>query len=153
MQRILPVLVALYLGFAPAAGPKPDRRSDLEKMQGTWDRTHLTIGGRLQEEPPADGKIEIKGTHLQFPTPADSWTITLDPKRDPKWFDYRGNISFAKDGKFPSNTDTIYRGIYRLEGDTLTICSVRNGSEKDRPTKFKSTGGAVWLQVFKRQRP
>jgi uncharacterized protein (TIGR03067 family) len=147
MQRILTLLIALCLGFtpSPAAGPKSDRHSDLEKMQGTWYRTHLAIAGEIQDEKPGECKIEIKSTHLQFPTPEDSWTITLDPKRDPKWFDYRGN-------KAP-NTSAIHRGIYRLEGDTLTICSVRNGDEKDRPTKFESTGGAVWLQVYKRQRP
>jgi uncharacterized protein (TIGR03067 family) len=147
MQPILPLLVTLCLGFTLSlvAGPKPDRPSDLEKMQGTWYRTDLTIAGEVQDEKPGEVKIEIKGTRLQFPTPEDSWTITLDAKRDPKWFDYRGNK--------PPNTDTIHRGIYRLEGDTLTICTVRNGDEKDRPTKFESTGGAVWLQVYKRQRP
>jgi uncharacterized protein (TIGR03067 family) len=155
MQRILSLLLTLCLGLTPSlvAGPKPDRRSDLEKMQGTWYRTHLTIHGEVQDEKPGEVKIEIKGTHLQFPTPEDSWTITLDPRRDPKWFDYRGDIAPGNSRLLPSNTSTIHRGIYRLEGDTLTICDVRNGDEKDRPTKFESKGGAVWLQVFKRQRP
>jgi uncharacterized protein (TIGR03067 family) len=147
MWRILPLLVALCLGFTPslAAGPPKPGPSDLEKMQGTWYRTRLIVAGEDQDETPGEVKIEIKGTHLQFPTPEDCWTISLDPKHDPKWIDRRGN-------KRP-NTDTIYRGIYRLEDDTLTICSVRNGDEKDRPTKFESTGGAMWLQVFKRKRP
>jgi uncharacterized protein (TIGR03067 family) len=147
MRRILTFLVALCLGFTPASSAAPlahGLSSDLEELQGTWYRTRLIIGGEVQKEPPGDGKIVIKGSHLQFPTPEDSWTITLDPKRNPKWFDYRGDIK--------PNTDTIYRGIYRLQGDTLTICSVRNGDEKDRPTKFESTGEAVWLQVFKRKK-
>ena len=161
MQRTtLTFLVAFWLPLtaAPAAGPpKPGPRSDLEKMQGTWYRTRFVAGGEVQEEPPGDGTIVIKGTHLQWPTPEDSWTMTLDPTRDPKWFAYRGNISSAKD-PLPSNTDIAYRGIYRLEGDTLTICVFRGGKEKQfekyRPTKFESTpGSGVYLQVFKRKRP
>src|SRR5262249_26789279 len=135
MQRILPLLAVLCLGFtlALADEPKPDNRSDLEKMPGKWYRTRYVVAGEAQGEKAGEATIVIKGTHMQFPTPEDSWTITLDPTKDPKWFDYRGDIPFPNPRYLRSNTDIFFRGIYRLEGDTLTICSAYYGDEKDRP--------------------
>src|SRR5262249_36573297 len=75
----------------------------------------------------------------------------LHPERYPKWFDYSGDIPPFDPRGLPSNADTVFRGIYRLEGDTLTICSIYNGREKDRPTRFESTGGAGRRQGVKRQ--
>jgi hypothetical protein len=34
-----------------------------------------------------------------------------------------------------------------------TALAHKNRERSARPTKFESTGGAVWLLVFKRQRP
>jgi uncharacterized protein (TIGR03067 family) len=130
----------------------PASSLDLEVIQGTWFRTSFTIGGVVQEESPDEGKIIIRGTHLQFPTPEDSWTIALDPTKTPKWFDYQGNIPRLNYDLLSSNADVINRGIYRLEGDTLTICTVPGGGKQYRPKNFESKGGTVHLQIYKRQK-
>jgi uncharacterized protein (TIGR03067 family) len=145
MRRLLLPLVTLSLAFAPAPFPRPDSpKDDLKKMQGTWERVALTIGGAAHPEAPGQITIVITGTHLQFPSPQDAWTITLDAGKKPRHFDYRGAA--------PPVQKITFRGIYRLEGDTLTICCVESARGEDRPTKFESLGGQVWLQVYKRKK-
>jgi uncharacterized protein (TIGR03067 family) len=146
MRCVLPVFALLSLAFAPAPFPKPDStKHDLNKLQGTWTRVSLTIGGRRHDEGLDGTTIVITGTRLQFPTPHDAWMISLNAKKSPKLFDYTGAT--------PTVKDFVFRGIYRLEGDTLTICCNQGKEDKNRPTKFESAGGHVWLQVFKRKRP
>ena len=148
MRCVLPLFALVSLAFAPAPVYRPKRdttQADLKAIQGTWCRTSLYIGGKRDTEIPGQIRIAITGTHLQFPTPDDAWTIALDAKKSPKLFDYRGAT--------PHTKDIIFRGIYRLEGDTLTICCNKGAQEKDRPTKFESSGETVWLQVFERVKP
>jgi uncharacterized protein (TIGR03067 family) len=141
-------LAVLMLGFAPAPFPRSDRRksnqSDLERCQGTWVRVQLHIDGQPRNEGPNGTTITITSNRLQFPVASDAWFISLDETKRPRQITYRGA------------TDTVrrhvFRGVYRLEGDTLTICC-RDGEEKDRPLDLSATGQGIWLQVFKRRKP
>src|SRR5262249_16818397 len=141
----------LSLGFAPAPLPRPNStKEDMKKLQGGWVRVQLTIAGRPTSDGPNGCPITITGDRLQFPSAADAWTITLDARKKPKWIDYTGAT--------PSMKGTFFRGIYRIEGDTLTICVRQKATEKDRPTDFSpgkpSKGGFEhWIQVYKRKKP
>jgi uncharacterized protein (TIGR03067 family) len=57
-------------------------------------------------------------------------TYTIDPRKDPK------EISTRSRGPFTDPDQTYMRGIYRLEGDTLTICIALPGEK--RPATFDS---------------
>jgi uncharacterized protein (TIGR03067 family) len=143
---MLPLAALVSLGFAPAPVPKPIKpdanKDDLKKLQGAWVRVHLTINGKPRQ---ANCTITIRGDRLQFPVPSDAWLIHLDPSKKPKVFDYKGAT--------PSVKDIDYRGVYRIEGDTLTICMRQGGAEKDRPHDFDANKQGLWLQVFKRKKP
>jgi uncharacterized protein (TIGR03067 family) len=81
----------------------------------------------------ADGKMTVKqGANEQ------EFTYELDPAKKPKEF---------------SGTNAQGRtvlGIYKLDGDTLTVCCARGG---DRPTEFASKEGTtVVLEVLKREK-
>jgi uncharacterized protein (TIGR03067 family) len=143
MRKSLFFLVpaVLALAFAPAPFPRPSKQrgdtneSDLKKLQGAWTRVQLGIG----VPPGVDNcAVTITGTRMQFPSPDDAWTLTLQATRKPKLID-AARVNAQKD---------VFRGIYRFEGGTLIICWRHNG---DRPTNFTAGVQGVWYQVYKRK--
>ena len=67
--------------------------------------------------------------------------IELDPTRDPQ------NIDVIPDGG-PNRGERVL-GIYKLDGERLTICMAIAG--QPRPTVFKAEKGSGWtLQTFER---
>jgi uncharacterized protein (TIGR03067 family) len=114
----------------------------------------------VTQEYPA-GKVPeklLKGFRLVLE--GDSWTVyqgedlfhkrawSVDPSKSPKRLD----VHFQRDGK-----KVTAKGIYKLEGDTLTIVQpVGNAIDAmERPTEFKASGTAnksYIVEVWKRQK-
>lgn len=137
------LLTALALTFG-APAPKDDPKKDPPSLVGEWVAEKGVKRGNEQPIPPGgiafeftpDGKVRIRDGPKQSP-PADYKT---DPKKSPAEID----IDLPDTGrKAPAMA-----GIYRLDGDTLTLCVSRGGT---RPTKFESPAGSdVTLMTFKR---
>ena len=122
--------------LASAATPKA-AADDARKLQGTWRVTKFVDQGEV----PAPAE-EVK--HFTFEFRGDRVTIrkrkddpgremkyTLNPAKKPAWIDIdmgeRAGVS---------------EGIYKLDGDTLTLCVVggkRGGKPAPRPTEFKAS--------------
>jgi uncharacterized protein (TIGR03067 family) len=120
---------ALVLPTALRAADDPAPEGDLAKLQGKWkanvgpdkdipivvaiqgNSVTLTFTNRDGE------KVEIKGE------------VKLDEKASPKACDW---IHFKR----PDGTDADPNlGIYKIEGDTFTVCN--GGPNNPRPTEFK----------------
>ena len=71
-------------------------------------------------------------------------TAILDTARGPKAIDFTPTVGSLKGQTYP--------GIYKIEGDRLTLClSVAPGSK--RPNRF-ATAGTEWvLDVYERPKP
>jgi uncharacterized protein (TIGR03067 family) len=86
----------------------------------------------------ADGKSTGKMAQSEY-----SATITVNPKKDPKTIDNL-HESGAQKGK-------KQYGVYKLEGDKLTVCMTRPGvAETDRPKSFDTKDTANVVFVFER---
>jgi uncharacterized protein (TIGR03067 family) len=136
-------VVVVSLAFAPAPFPRPARRdsheSDLKKLQGLWWVVRHTVDG---SEALGLATVTITGDRLQFPSPDEAWTITLDVARTPRWIDL-----------VPVNQPaSCFRGIYRVQGNKLTICLRQEASPADRPTSFDPRQKRVWYLVFERRK-
>lgn len=129
---------SLLLGVAIVVGapaPKETPKADPAKIEGEWVVVKYTRGGKDDEEREkgqtfviADGKIAVlRGTQRR-----EEVEYKLDPKADPPKIDLIPPAK-EKEGTIP--------GIYKLEGDTLTLCFPKGGKE-DRPTKFESPAGS-----------
>jgi RNA polymerase sigma factor (sigma-70 family) len=130
------------LADKPAAAGKDKAAKDEEKILGTWDVVSFEEGG--QKAPAeaikeamvifaAGGKMTAKQGEKE-----QEFTYELDPTKKPK--EFNGT----------NDKGQTVRGIYKLDGDELTICFARRG---DRPTEFVSKEDTtVVLEVLKREK-
>jgi uncharacterized protein (TIGR03067 family) len=141
MYASLVVGLALSLG---AQGAKDDLKKDAP-IVGEWVGVKALAGGKDRSVPAggvtftfaADGKFIAKEGKREKP---DEGTYKLDPAKDPAEIDIIPSADKKERG--------VIQGIYKVDGDTLTIClSSEPGVE--RPKKFESPRG-VMLMTFKR---
>jgi uncharacterized protein (TIGR03067 family) len=144
--RPVVLLAALAsLGLAPVPKPKekPDpAKEELKKLQGKWELVSCSLGRqRLKVRPGEEGDV-YKGDQLTTFNGGEAvtrWTVTLDPTKSPKQMDKKG-----KDG-------ALLLAIYRLEGDTLTVCYKNEQGAKGRPADF-TPGKGVGVEVLRRKK-
>jgi uncharacterized protein (TIGR03067 family) len=145
------LLSVAILTFSTAAlvadPPKADDKDDVKKLQGTWQATTWIDHG-MQPGP----EDEVKEFRLKFKDNSvifgrrkgvedQGQKYTLDPSKQPKWID-------IDMGEKP-----LGLGIYKIEGDDLTICvvgSTNSGKPSPRPSEFKAKKDQHTLLVLKR---
>jgi uncharacterized protein (TIGR03067 family) len=157
---MLAVSALICAGFllGQDASIEEQNKADLDKMQGDWVLHSSEFDGAQNLKPP-HMVYRIKGSQLTYEGPQDaaaprrpgeSYEITLDASKTPKHF----NRTFKLTGPPPragqvkvfGNTNL---GIYKLDGDTLTICT---GTSETRPPDFVTTTRGWRIIVLKRQK-
>jgi uncharacterized protein (TIGR03067 family) len=145
-SRACLLLVAVAcLAFAPAPFPRRSRpvTGDLKALQGEWVWTKGTLaGGDFVMD---TSSLSVSGrtlTHLTRGQATARWAAELDTAKEPKRLDCRhletGRLAVLQ--------------IYRLEGDTLTLCWRNDESENGRPIDFEG-GVGLGTSVYKRKKP
>jgi uncharacterized protein (TIGR03067 family) len=130
-----------------------NKKSDLDKLQGTWVAVSIESDGKMVPEEKLknvkmvfkDGTLSIAtGGPGRQPPPAK---YKLDENKKPKTIDITAG---GRDGS-GKKTDDVLPGIYELDGDTLKICLGLPG--KDRPKELSAKEGAKQrLYTFKREK-
>jgi uncharacterized protein (TIGR03067 family) len=138
---IAALLVLSTTGLAPADAPK-----DKDTLDGTWIPAKGELGGKpFPDEILKVITLVIKGDdyHLTLGTQVDKGTCKVMPGTKPKSMDITGVEGPNKGKTFPA--------IYKLEGDSLTICYELGGGTA-RPAEFKTTEGTkTFLVEYKRK--
>ncbi len=120
-------------GSAPQSETSAERsHPDFKNILGTWKIVASEWDG--------DPNQEAIGNHFTFNNARmDAWLRTIgeisvdyeiDPTRNPKHL--KATMGF------PPN-QTLYLGIYELDGDTLKLCF----RKRERPTSFKTELGSM----------
>ena len=145
MRRAGLVLLVLAVGVLGAPGADAGKK-DQARMQGDWAAEALTIDGMKLPDDDAQAYFRtVKGnayTVFRFSKAAARGTFTLDATKSPRTMDV--TPAGPRKGK-------PILAIYKLEGDTLTICNA--GPGKERPKTFTAPAGSGHtLTVWKREK-
>jgi uncharacterized protein (TIGR03067 family) len=125
---------------------QPTMATDLDKLQGTWTVTSLESDGKKMPAKMVNGaQIVIQGRRFT--------SIGMGTS-------YEGTVQLRKLGKDLKGLDLLFtdgpprgkrnRGIYRLQGDTWTICLSTDGGK--RPSAFTTEpGSGLALETLERR--
>lgn len=137
----LACLTLFAVAATATAADKPDPKADLAALKGKWKVTATTFDGQPVPQPKAGRALDFDDkqfTAFDGDTSKGSLGFTLDVTTTPK------RIDLDRPGQ-----DKKAAGLYKLDGDKLTLCYAEWGAE--RPEKLESkAGGKTFLLELER---
>jgi len=149
MRQITLAICWLVLGgllvpsFAQAA------QKGQARPQGTWTAIKAESDGKLADEIIGHRlsftknrfQIHSKDRKLLY-----SGIVRVSPSAKPAAIDFEHTRGVLK--------KKVWKGIYRIEGDTLIICNNAPNLKKNRPAAFEAKSGSGYVLItFKRTKP
>jgi len=120
-----------------------------KKLQGTWTATQAERDGKAADDV-VGHRLSFPGNQFQIQSKDGkllyAGSFRVDPSMNPMAIDFEHTEGTLK-GK-------AWKGIYTLDGDTLTICDNAPNLDKGRPATFEAKGGSGYVLItFKRAKP
>jgi uncharacterized protein (TIGR03067 family) len=143
MRTVLIASAVLTMAFAPAPLPRPDRgRADRNRLLGTWVLKQVRYAGASHYPGAGVGngalylseEVTISEREMRVQNPRY--------KRQPQ--DVPIEVQGGQHVDFPQGGNLRTRGLYRVQGTTLTI-AYPAGPEKPRPTTFDNNQDIVLI--------
>ncbi|RPI30562.1 MAG: TIGR03067 domain-containing protein [Hyphomicrobiaceae bacterium] len=143
MHWLTPVLSGCVLAWAQPA------EAVQTKLQGTWTATKAERDGKAADDV-VGHRLSVTGNRFQIQSQAGkslyAGALRMHAGAKPTAIDFEHRQG-ALTGK-------AWKGIYVLDGDTLTICDNAANLAKTRPAAFAAkTGSGYVLITFKRTKP
>jgi uncharacterized protein (TIGR03067 family) len=141
-KYIVPLSAILLLG---ADSPADSAKKDLERMQGRWSVQQAQRDGKDAPATVRDGMtVKIDGNKLVISEAEnareETAEMTLDPGKSPATVDFK----LLR----PGDNENAF-GIYKIDGDTLSICWTKHDGARPEQFETKAGTGQV-LFVLKR---
>jgi uncharacterized protein (TIGR03067 family) len=142
MRKVLPVVcVVLLLGA--------DKADDAKKLEGKWVIKSLERGGKtadLATEEHAPKSITFKDGKVTVETKNGERKGTFKVGKEDKL----GTFDLTPDS--PEEKDHVVKALYKVDGDTLTVC-VNEGKIEERPKEIAAKEGShCCVIVFTREK-
>jgi uncharacterized protein (TIGR03067 family) len=144
-SEFLMLVSTLILSLSVSApGPKDAAPAPVTGLwvvaKGVVGGTEVPLpGGAITFDFGTDGTLVVRADGAD--SPEGSGTYTLDPKKSPAEIDM-----VPADPKLATA-----KGIYKVDGDALTLCFIKGAKDVLRPAKFASPAGSeVALFTLKR---
>ena len=147
MHRLTSAMCWLILGAGLAfAQPAAEAQKEL---QGTWLATKAERDGKAADDV-VGHRLSFSGNRFQIHSkdgkPLYAGTVRVDPSAKPAAIDFDDTEGPLK-GK-------AWKGIYALDGDTLTTCDNAPNPDKGRPAAFEAKSGSGYVLItFNRAKP
>ncbi|QJW94308.1 TIGR03067 domain-containing protein [Frigoriglobus tundricola] len=152
MRRVFSTALVAMCALAIEAASGRDDKKGLP--EGAYTIIAIEIGGK-----PIPKDLLDKATDAERALKITSDTIiaTKGGKDDPATYTINSaqmppqiNMTAKRPGS--SKDDKMY-GIYKLDGDTLTICLVTSDDAKDRPAEFKTAPNSQAVMMTLKRNP
>jgi len=149
MHRMMWVACGLVVGTGLLPTFADTAEEAEKKLQGAWTATTAERDGK----PAADvvgHRLSFTGTCFQIRSKDGKLlyegTFRVDPSTKPAAIDFE-----QAEGALKGKT---WKGIYALEGDTLTTCDNAPNLDKGRPPAFEAKAGSGYVLIrFRRAKP
>jgi uncharacterized protein (TIGR03067 family) len=149
MHRLILATCSLILGTWLVLSFAQSAEEAQKNLQGSWTATKAERDGK----PAGDvvgNRLSFTGNRFRIQSkdgkPLYAGSIRVDPSAKPAAIDFEHTQGVLK-GK-------TWKGIYALDGDTLTICDNAPNLDKGRPAAFEAKSGSGYVLVtFKRTKP
>lgn len=137
----------LGVGLMPAFGQSTVEAQ--KSLQGTWAATTAERDGKAADDV-IGHRLSFSGNRFQIESKGGKLlyegTFRVDPGAKPAAIDFEHTAGDLK-GK-------VWKGIYTLDGDTLTTCDNAPDLAKGRPAAFEAKRGSGYVLIaFKRVSP
>ena len=145
-MRPFALLAILVLPAADEPGAAV-QKAEVARHQGTWRVTSSVRDGKSGPGEVIKSIVRVvEGDHVVWKRDGKNFagtTVVLDPSKAPKTIDV-----VPDGGPF---RDKHVLGVYKLDGDLLTICMA--GPDEDRPKTFDAPDGSgLTLMTFAREK-
>lgn len=121
----------------------------VEELQGTWTATQAERDGKAAADV-VGHQLSFTGDRFKLRSKDGktlyAGTFRVGPGAKPASIDFEHTEGELK--------EKVWKGIFALDGDTLTTCDNAPNLDKDRPAAFKAKSGSGYVLItFKRAKP